>query len=172
MKPWLAATALFLVLGISPARAADDPWAAARAGKIECTDPDFDKKTCSGMGTYTFNNDGSATTIERGYFDPWPDLLVYSAIRVTFEGSRSCHILTTEDIALFTFERHGKAVSTDEAEATRQQFMDMSREQFGRNFCVDISPYGSIFTELPDATKHIAYIDAADGFSLVSPGQE
>jgi hypothetical protein len=55
-----------------------DPLAEARAGKIQCSTPNQENRTCMGIASYTVRPDGS--------FDSVSTMMIEPAPLVTMEG--------------------------------------------------------------------------------------
>lgn len=65
MRHVLIAVAVCLLTS-TPARA-ESAWTPSKTGKVECFDPDFERKTCTGMTTYTWVDDSKVIAHSRYY---------------------------------------------------------------------------------------------------------
>ena len=174
MKRYISAVLMLSLPGACIAQAEDDPWSPARAGKIECVNPDFARKTCDSMAVYHWNNDGTIISEDTSILIGMPGIVQSGRTEMTQQGSRMCVVLDARQIEATTFQRDGREVSPQEADGYRRSLLADYEPAFGRKLCADISPYGNQYivqftvdgNELPSATARLAWIDAKDGFQL------
>jgi len=175
------AAAVLTMLGVAEASAEDDVWAPARAGKLACFAPDFDRKTCEWIERFTWQPDGTVTSDARGY-----DAVLLPGVQMKYtststqENQKLCVTPRQEDLANYQFEVDGQPATAEQTVAYREQFGDAFGDYLGRKICLDISPLGGVFvvqftvdgTEIPRATGRLAFIEDSDGFILTDPSQE
>lgn len=100
--------------------------APARAGQLQCSEPDILARTCSALASYTQRADGA---YDNGYRvlvvdDPVVVMTGSSPVRVRSDGA-VCGPLTRADLDSATFTVSGFPASTEDAAALRGQLAEM-----------------------------------------------
>lgn len=86
--------------GLDPAwKPVADPLAPARAGKIQCLDPDPAARTCRGMAWFDLRGDGSVVARQIIIFNNLPAYAAEARFRVKREGAALCGTLSDAEMA-------------------------------------------------------------------------
>ena len=171
-----AAVALALCLIASIPARAESSWDPSKSGKVECFDPDFEKKTCSAMTTYTWLDDTNVIA-HSSYYDrnALPNVLMTGDWEATIRGDKNCTVVSKESFAKTEFQVDGKRVSEEQAATYLARIEGAYRPLYGRTLCADISPVGKAYVVQisadgvpnPTATSYLAWIDPDAGYKLV-----
>jgi hypothetical protein len=156
------------------ALANEDPLAPAKAGKIWCYEPDSENKTCRSFSRFEW--DAAGTIWEEDELTLSANPLVTMKVRAisTHEGVAICQVIAEESFQKAVFMVDGKPATADEAMAYREQYGSRYAPFYGKKFCLEISPYESIFitqvaidgTPYPSATSRLKWISPDEGYGL------
>ena len=171
-------TLIFLALGMltlaQSAQADDDPFAAAKAGKLECFAPDTVKKTCLDMTRYTWEGNGQILEEDEYAISANPLITAKSKDYVAIANGEACQVVSAPKILGANYFRDGVRVSkSDEAQFRQRDFQQM-RSLIGKKFCMRLSPYESAFIAeysvdgipRPSATNRVKWISPDEGYVL------
>ena len=170
----ITVVALLCLAAAIPAKA-EDVWAPAKAGKLECLDPDFERKTCSEIAHLEWIGSNKVVARSRAYLEPvLPGVVVNSSWTAVIDGDKSCAVLESSYLDTMTFEVNGMTVSETDAARYRGSIAFSFEPLYGKNFCIDLSPIGKAYVVQlfidsvpnPTATRYLAWIDPDAGFSL------
>ena len=92
----------------------------------------------------------------------------------TLEGISICQVIAEEAFQKAVFMVDGKPATADEDMAFREQYGRRYAPFYGKKFCLEISPYESIFitqvaingTPYPSATSRLKWISPDEGYVL------
>lgn len=174
MRPVFMIAALAFTLNMDAALAEEDHFAPAKAGKIECYGPDFERKTCTVMTRYEWDSSGKVFAIQDGIFSTNPMVAMRSRESVTIKAAETCYDVkkyTREDL---TFMEDGVPLPEPRQLELLEKYSRKYTEFVGKTICVEFSPYGSIFitqltidgTEFNSGANRMAWISPEDGFTL------
>ena len=167
--------AAFAIAAISQAaHANEDPLAPAKAGKLWCYEPNSENKTCSSFSRFEWDAAGTIWEEDEIAFSANP--LVSMKVRATtaLEGVSICQVIAEETFRKAVFMVNGKIATADEDMAYREQYGSRFASFYGKKFCVEISPYESIFitqiaidgTPYPSATSRLKWISPDECYVL------
>ena len=165
----------FAIAAISQVvHANEDPLAPAKAGKIWCYEPDSENKTCRSFSRFEW--DAAGTIWEEDELTLSANPLVTMKVRAisTHEGVAICQVIAEEPFQKAVFMVDGKPATADEDMAYREQYGSRYAPFYGKKFCLEISPYESIFitqvaidgTPYPSATSRLKWISPDEGYGL------
>lgn len=168
---------ILAMIGLLPSSIAfanEDPFAPAKAGKIECLAPDSEKKTCAVMTRYEWDGNGNVFGEDELLLAANPPTSIRGRDLVTINGSEVCGVVNKASRENVTYLRNG--VPLPEGEQAEMLLADSQKysEYVGKTFCKDFSPYESVFIvqisidgqELPSATTRMKWVSRDDGYSL------
>jgi hypothetical protein len=167
--------AAFVVATISqPAHANEDPLAPAKAGKLWCYEPNSENKTCSSFSRFEWDAAGTIWEEDEIALSAIPLVSMKVKATTTLEGVSICQAVAEETFQKAVFMVNGKPATADEDMTYREQYGSRFASFYGKKFCVEISPYESIFitqvaidgTPYPSATSRLKWISADDGYVL------
>jgi hypothetical protein len=167
--------AAFAIAAISQsAHANENPLAPAKAGKLWCYEPNSENKTCSSFSRFEW--DAAGTIWEEDEIALSANPLVSMKVRATttLEGVSICQVIAEETFQKAVFMVDGKPATADEDMVYREQYGSRFASFYGKKFCVEISPYESIFitqvaidgTPYPSATSRLKWISPNEGYVL------
>jgi hypothetical protein len=165
---------LALLATAAPAQDAPvDPLAPAREGKIQCTVPNVEKKTCAAITTYTPTASGYLNETEM-LVSPAPLITARISAPLTIEGDAACGITKAEDFAAAQVMQDGKTWSAEQAKPILDQMMAVLAPYFGKKSCARIKTVnGALVQESdmdgvaqPQFTVPMLWISPADGYRI------
>lgn len=166
-----------LALGLiaSPAAAQNgDVLTPARAGQLQCFEPNAAAKTCQSLGGYTFHASGGIDNVAEILLAPEPVIVMRTTGPVTVENNAICGPLRAEDIENATFTVNGAAASAEEAASLKADLQRQLAPMIGVQTCVSLTPDGDIFranstiagTLRPDLAQRVIWVGANDGWRV------
>lgn len=166
-----------LVLGLmaAPASAQDgDVLAPARAGQLQCFEPNVAAKTCQSLGSFTFHANGAIDNGAEILLMPSPVIVMRASGPVTVENNAICGPLRAEDIANATFTVNGAPASAEEAAQIRGAMQQQLAPMIGVQNCLSIAPEGDAFranstiagTPRPELSQRMLWVGANDGWRV------
>ena len=165
----------FAIAAISQvAYANEDPLAPAKAGKLWCYEPDSENKTCSSFSRFEWDAAGTIWEEDEIAFSANPLVAMKVRATTTLEGLAICQVIAEETFRKAVFMVDGKPATAEEDVAFREQYGRRYAPFYGKKFCLEISPYESIFitqvaidgTPYPSATSRLKWISADEGYVL------
>lgn len=173
MRMLLTAVSI-IIFNNQAVQASDDPFADAKAGKIECFSPNTEKKTCFDFSHYTWQADGTVIIEDEVALSANPLISVKTKSVSTVEKSSVCTKVLANSQEYNTFFKDGKPMSTEESAPLQQNLISNRSRFIGRTVCMDISPYESVYiaeftidgTPLPTATNRMKWIGTDEGYTL------
>lgn len=166
--------ALILLLAAAAPQAAADPLAAARAGKIQCANPNIEKKTCMGLTRYSVKPDGSFDTVTTLMVAPQPMVTMEVKSSGTVKDGALCAPIRTADFEAATFQMDGKPADPAVATAMRGQIVASLAPLAGKMGCSRETPDGATLkaevmldgVARPELTQRVLWVGAGDGYKL------
>jgi hypothetical protein len=158
----------------SLALANDDPFAPAKAGKIECLAPDSEKKTCVIMTRYEWDATGNVFGEDEMLMSGNPPTSVRGRDLVTINGTQVCGVVNKASPDNVTYLRDGVPLPDSEQAKLLEADVQKYSAYVGKTFCKDFSPYESVFIvqisidgqDYPSSTTRMKWVDPNDGYSL------
>ena len=156
------------------AHASEDPLAPAKEGKLWCYEPDSESKTCSSFSRFEWDAAGTIWEEDEIAFSANPLVAMKVRATTTLEGIAICQVIAEETFQKAVFMVDGKPATADEDMTYREQYGSRFASFYGKKFCVEISPYESIFiTQVaidgmpyPSATSRLKWISSHEGYVL------
>ncbi len=171
-------TAFFAALAVMAisqlAYANEDPLAPAKAGKLWCYEPDSENKTCSSFSRFEWDPAGTIWEEDEIAISANPSVAMKVRAQSTLEGVAICQVIAEATFQKATFVVDGKPATADEDLAYRVQYGSRFAPFYGKKFCLEVSPYESIFitqvaidgTPYPSATSRLKWISPDEGYVL------
>ncbi len=166
--------ALLLLLTAAAPQAAADPLAPAKAGKLQCANPNVEKKTCLGLTSYKVNPDGSFATITTLMVAPQPVITMEVKSAGTVKDGALCAPIRTSDFEAATFQMDGKPADAAVASAIRAQVVASLAPLAGKTGCTRETPDGAVSKAevtidgvvRPEMTQRVLWVKPDDGYKL------
>lgn len=166
-----------VALGLMAAPAAaqnDDILAPARAGQLQCFEPNAAAKTCQSLGSYVFHANGAIDNVAEILLAPQPVIVMRASGPVTVENNSICGPLRAEDIAAATFTVNGAAASDAEAGQIRSAMQQQLAPMIGVQNCMTAVADGEGFradstiggTPRPELSQRMIWVGANDGWRV------
>ena len=164
---------LFLLLAIAGGQAAD-PLAPAKAGKVQCINPNIEKKTCAATATYVVRPDGSYDSVVTALIAPAPLITMATKASGKIESGAVCGLIRREDYQASTFTMDGKPADAATAEAIRGQVLTAVAPLVGKNGCARSRTEGALEAvdvtldgvARPDLSQKAMWVKPEDGYKL------
>jgi hypothetical protein len=156
------------------AHANENPLTPAKAGKLWCYEPDSENKTCRSFSRFEWDGAGNIWEEDEIAYSANPLLTMKVRDTATIEGVSICQIMREETFQTAVFMVDGKPASADQDMTYRKTYGAHFAPLYGKKFCLDISPYGSLFitqvtidgTPYPSATSRLKWISVDEGYEL------
>lgn len=166
--------ALFLLLTAAAPQAAADPLAPAKAGKLQCANPNVEKKTCLGLTSYKVNPDGGFITTTTVIVAPQPVITMEVTSAGTVQNGALCAPIRTADFEAANFEIDGKPADPAIAGAIRAQVIGSIAPLAGKIGCTREVPDGAVLkaevtidgVARPELSQRVLWVEAEDGYKL------
>jgi hypothetical protein len=132
-------------LGVPLAQAAGpNTLLLAKSGKLECYQPDTARKTCLGLGGFTFHKDGSITSSGDILINKDPPLIMHvPPSAVTYRNGAFCGLDRKDDIENATFLLSGKPVNAASDRRIKDDMLAQNANRFGKTICTSYSATGT-----------------------------
>jgi hypothetical protein len=165
--------ALLLVLTTLSPQAAD-PIAAARAGKLQCANPNVEKKTCLSLTRYTVKAEGSFDSTTTVMVAPQPVITMEVKSSGTVKDGAFCAPIRTSDFEAASFQMDGKPADPAIASAIRAQIVASIASLAGKTGCTRESPDGAVSKAevaidgvvRPELSQRVLWVKPEDGYRL------
>jgi len=171
----LGGAALALGLMTAPALAqSGDVLAPARAGQLQCFEPNVAAKTCQSLGSFVFHANGSIDNVAEILLMPSPAIVMRASGPVTVENNAICGPLRAEDIEAATFTINGAAASAEESAQLKAAMGQQLAPMIGVQNCLTLTSDGDGLradstiggTSRPDLTQRAIWVGANDGWRV------
>ena len=124
------------------AAAGADPLAEARAGKIQCVNPNLETRSCVGMSRYSVRSDGSFDSVTSMLVEPSPLVIMEVRSSGKVEGDAVCTVVRRADYERATMALEGGPVKAEVEQAIGSQISASISSMEGRNLCARDRPVG------------------------------
>ncbi len=170
-----ALVAACFVLAAPMAYAQDgDVLAPARAGQLQCYEPNVAAKTCQSIGAYAFNANGVIDNTADVLIMPQPVVVMRVISPVTLRGGAICGPLTTTDIEGATFTIDGAAASPEDTQAIKTALTQQLAPMLNVETCISLTPVDGGFradtamagTPRPDLAQRVIWVRPEDGYRV------
>jgi hypothetical protein len=166
--------ALFLLLAAATPQAAADPLAPARAGKLQCANPNVEKKTCMGLTRYTVKADGSFESATTLVVAPQPLITMDVKSTGMVRDGALCSPIRKADFEAATFQMDGKPAEAAMATAIRDQVVASIAPLADKMGCGRETPDGASFkvevtingVPHPEMTQRGLWVRPDEGYKL------
>lgn len=163
---------LFLVLALTGQAA--DPLAPARAGKVQCSVPDIEKKTCMGLTTYTVKPDGNFEAVTILTVSPQPLIIMEVRSTGAVKDGAVCGPILASDFEQATFQMNGRPLDKAMADVIRPQILAAIAPLAGKMGCSRETPDGAVLkaevtvdgVARPEMTQRVLWVSPADGYRV------
>jgi len=166
--------ALALLLAATAPQGAPDPLAAAKAGKLQCSNPNLEKKTCMALSSFKLNADGTFQSTTTLVISPQPLLTMEVKSTGSVKDGAVCGPIRTEDFEAATFQMDGKPADPAMANAIRPQVVASIAPMAGKLGCTREIPDGATAkaevtldgVARPEMTQRVLWVKPDDGYKL------
>ena len=166
--------AFFLLLASAAPQAAADPLASARAGKLQCANPNVEKKTCMALSSYKLNPDGSFESTTTLVVAPQPLITMEVKAPGTVKDGALCGPIRKTDFDAAKFQMDGKPLDEAMAGAIRTQVVGSITPMLDKMGCARETPDGAAFkaevtldgVAHPEMTQRVLWVKPEDGYKL------
>jgi hypothetical protein len=166
--------AIFLLMTAAVPQVAVDPLAAAKAGKLQCANPNVEKKTCLGLTSYKVNPDGSFLTTTTVMVAPQPVVTMEVKSAGTVRDGALCAPIRTSDFEAASIQMDGKPADPAMAGAIRAQVVASIASLAGKMGCTRETPDGAVLKAevtldgvmRPELSQRTLWVSPQDGYKL------
>ncbi|ATY31484.1 hypothetical protein [Sphingomonas psychrotolerans] len=166
--------ALFLLLTAAAPQAVADPLAAAKAGKLQCANPNVEKKTCFSLTSYKVNSDGSFVTTTTVMVRPQPVVTMEVKSAGTIKDGALCAPILTSDFEAASLQVDGKPADPAMASPIRAQVVTSIAPLAGKMGCTREVPEGAMSraevmldgVARPELSQRLLWVKPGDGYKL------
>ncbi|AQR73245.1 hypothetical protein [Sphingomonas sp. LM7] len=165
---------LFLMLASVAPQTPADPLAAAKAGKIQCTNPNVEKKTCVSLTRYKVKRDGSFESTGTVLISPQPVTTMEIRSAGTVKDGALCSPIRTADFETATYRTDGKPVDAATAAAIRPQIVGTIAPMANKTGCMREVRDGALLrmevsidgVARPEMTQKALWVKPEDGYTV------
>lgn len=171
----VGAIALGLGLLAAPATAQSvDVLSPARAGQLQCFEPNVATKTCQTLGGYAFAANGAITNDAQVLISPQPAIVMRVRSPVAVRNGAICGPLSADDISRATFTIDGAAASEADTATIRGELTAQLQPMFDQESCMTLTAEGDSFradttvggVPQPQQTQRVIWVGANDGYRV------
>lgn len=152
----------------------NDPLAPARAGQLQCFEPNVAAKTCQSISAYTFQANGVIDNPAQVLIMPSPVIIMSINSPVTVRNNAVCGPIAAADLQRATFTINGAAASETDTADIRSALTQQLAPMIGQETCLTLTPDGDGFradttiggAPQPQQTQHVIWIGANDGYRI------
>lgn len=131
---------IFVALAAAPTSVLD-PLAPAREGLVQCYGAHVERKTCDGIGVYSFGPDGEITNTSTNMMSLEPVILLRASSKVYVRGEAECSMVTDHVSMITALEVDGVPLEGERFKALRQQIADALKVNLGTGeYCTTYNP--------------------------------
>jgi hypothetical protein len=171
----LAATiaAAMLLIG---ADVVPDPLAPAHGGMVQCYDPHIEAKTCSAIGAYSFESDGTIQNEATVALPSGRDVLIMKTTTpVTVRDGAVCGPISKDAIKGASITLNGRHLPPDDASQIRVQVMIVMAARMGKQICTTYRAFKDEFYATvtvdgapdPASSDYVRWVKPDDGYTVV-----
>ena len=153
-----------------------DPLAPARAGQVQCYEPDVEQKTCESIGTHRFEHDGRIVSKAEIVINDDMRILLVAQNEVYIRDGAECSSGPLSPDEILSIEIDGEALSGGELDSLSEELVAALNEVLGDGeFCSTYHPKpdGSMVVlstvggePRPDLTSTARWVRREDGWRL------
>jgi hypothetical protein len=151
-----------------------DPLANARAGMIQCYQPDTARKVCGALSAYIFEHNGTITNKGEVLLAPQPVLIMRTSSPVTVRGDAVCGPMRREDLDAAQIFVNGAPLAADKAAEVRNQVASSYQAMMGKEVCTTFVPTGDRLSArvtidgVPNGqfTQEVIWVKPEEGFQV------
>lgn len=166
--------ALLLLLASAAPQVTGDPLASARAGKLQCANPNVEKKTCMGLSSYKLNPDGSFESTTTIVIAPQPLVTMEVKAPGTVKDGALCGPIRKADFEAATLKVDGKPLDEAKASTIRTQVVGAITPMLDKMGCARETPDGAGFkvevtldgVAHPEMTQRVLWVKPDEGYKL------
>jgi len=163
-----------LILAAASAGQAADPLAEARAGKVQCVNPNRATKTCMGIGSYTVRPDGSFDSSVTIMIVPTPLITMEVRSSGKVENGQVCSVIHKADYDSAKLAMDGGAVNSAMDQAIRAQMGAAIAPLDGKKACSTEKADGDVLlaqatidgVARPELTQKFIWVSPDEGYKI------
>lgn len=118
----------------------DGPLAPARAGQLQCYQPDTARRTCVALSGYSWDAKGAVTNRAEVMISRDPLVSFISNYAVFMRGEAICGPFRAEDLQNADVRVNGQPATADITAKVRSQLVAAMAPQFGHELCTTYLP--------------------------------
>ncbi len=162
-----------LALAATGTQAYPDPLTPAASGQVQCYAP-TDRKTCTSIGTYTANGDGTFANGASILLNKQPVVIMQSTTPVTIKAGAVCGTITRDNIAKAGLTVNGQALPPEKAGPVLEQIAGALGSVIDHEICTTYVPDGAGFTAKsvmdgkaqPNQDQKVIWVSPSDGYTV------
>lgn len=151
-----------------------DPLANARAGMVQCYEPNVARKTCNSIASYTFTKGHEIENGAEVLMSPHPLVVMKAVSPVEIRGSAVCGPLRKKDIDQATIVIGGWPASAEQAGPIKAQIEASDSSRWGKEVCTVYEPKGKVLIARvtldgkpePDLAQEVIWVRPDDGYTV------
>ena len=164
---------LFALLVLAAADAYPAPLTPAASGQVQCYAP-TDHKTCTSIGTYVANGDGTFANGAQILLSKQPVVILQTTTPVSVKAGAVCGTITRDNIAKAGLTVNGQALPADKAGPVLEQIAGALGSVIDHEICTTYVPDGSGFVAKsvmdgkpqPNQDQKVIWVSPADGYTV------
>lgn len=160
---------------VAPAVAQDgDVLAPARAGQLQCYEPNVAAKTCQSISGFSPGPEGAIINTADVLINPAPVIVMRVISPVTIRNGAICGPLTNEDLNRAHFTIDGQRASDADTQQIRTAMTEQLAPLIGQESCITLTPVdGGLRADTaiagrarPDLAQRVIWVRADEGYRV------
>lgn len=152
---------------------ADDPLAPARAGRLQCHEPDVVNRRCKVLARYEFGLDGSIINVGEALLSEKPLIVFTTRTPVTVRDGQVCGDHKDSRIVRLTID--GQPGSAEDLAELNAMMTAALKSDFGKQTCSRYRPDGDFLrtegsvggVRDPENDRRLLWVDPGSGYSVL-----
>lgn len=173
MKTAYALAAALCLIALPAAAAPADPLGPARAGKVQCFQPNMIRKTCRSIGAYSFEG-GRINNRAQVLIPAQVPLVMVLNSPVVVRGQAVCGAIRSEDFAAATFTAADQPLGEEPTKKLRGLIAEAMASMIGKEVCTTLTQTGESFhaeatvdgAPKPELAQDVLWVGPADGYRV------
>jgi hypothetical protein len=150
------------------------PIAQAESGKVQCYQPNKEKKTCRSIAGYSPAKDGSFSNPATIMILAKPLTIVHISSPVTVKDGKTCGTIRQKDLDQAVFSIDGAPATPEQSASLHQQLGEVYKGMMGHEVCVTYAPDGEGFIARGEVDgvaqsggdQHMIWVSPAEGYHV------
>ncbi|HVY87237.1 MAG TPA: hypothetical protein VG942_00105 [Hyphomonadaceae bacterium] len=150
------------------------PISQAESGKVQCYQPNLEKKTCRSISGFSAAKDGGFSNPATILVQANPMITVHIVAPVTVKDGKTCGTIRQKDLDQALFSVDAAPASAEQGASLHDQLNAVYKDMIGHEVCVTYVPDGDGFiargeidgAPQPNGDQHMIWVAPTDGYHV------